>query len=87
MRSAISVNPETSALTVTSDPLPTELDGIPLQLRLVNVTINRPEFIFNPTTCNKMAIDGDVDEHAGRERACESSSFQVTNCGALKFQP
>jgi hypothetical protein len=85
-RSAISVNPETSALTVTSDPLPTELDGIPLQLRLVNVTINRPEFIFNATSCNKMAIGGTLTDTQAAS-VIDSSSYQVTNCGALKFQP
>jgi hypothetical protein len=85
-RSTITVNPETSALTVTADPLPTELDGIPLQLRLVNVTINRPEFIFNATSCNKMAIGGTLtDTQAAGVN--ESSSYQVTNCAALKFQP
>ena len=85
-RSAISVNPETSALTITSDPLPTELDGIPLQLRLVNVTVNRPEFMFNATSCNKMAIGGTLTDTQAAS-AVESSSYQVTNCGALKFQP
>jgi hypothetical protein len=85
-RSAISVNPETSALTVTSDPLPTDLDGIPLQLRLVNVTINRPEFIFNPSSCDKMAIGGTLTSTQAAS-ASESSSFQVTNCAALKFKP
>jgi hypothetical protein len=86
VRSAISVNPETSALTVTSDQLPTELDGIPLQLKLVNVTINRPEFIFNSTSCDKLAIGGTLtDTQAAGVN--ESSSYQVTNCAALKFQP
>jgi hypothetical protein len=85
-RSTIAVNPETSALTVTSDPLPTELDGIPLQLRLVNVTINRPEFMFNATSCNKMAIGGTLTDTQAAS-AVESSSYQVTNCRALKFQP
>jgi hypothetical protein len=85
-RSTISVNPETSALTVTSEPLPTILDGIPLQLRLVNVTINRPEFMFNATSCNKMGIGGTLtDTQAAAVN--ESSSYQVTNCAALKFQP
>jgi hypothetical protein len=85
-RSAISVNPVTSALTVTSDPLPTELDGITLQLRLVNVTINRPEFMFNSTSCNKMAIGGTLtDTQAAGVNT--TSSYQVTNCQALKFKP
>jgi hypothetical protein len=85
-RSAISVNPETAALTVTSDPLPTELDGIPLQLRLVNVTINRPEFTFNPTSCNKMGVGGTLTSTEAAS-ANTTSSLQVTNCQALKFKP
>jgi hypothetical protein len=86
VRSTINVNPETSALTVTSDPLPTELDGIPLQLRLVNVTINRPEFIFNSTNCDKMAIGGTLTDTQATN-AVESSSYQVTNCAGLGFEP
>jgi hypothetical protein len=86
VRSAINVNPETSALTVTADPLPTELDGIPLQLRLVNVTINRPEFTFNPSNCSKLAITGTLTSTEAASTNV-ASSFQVTNCGALKFKP
>jgi hypothetical protein len=85
-RSAISVNPETSALTVTADPLPTVLDGIPLQLRLVNVTINRPGFIFNSTSCNKLQIGATLTSTEAAT-ASGSSSYQVTNCGALTFKP
>jgi hypothetical protein len=86
-RSSISVNPETSALTVTSDPLPTELDGIPLQLRLVNVTVGTNNgFTFNPTSCEKLAIAGTLTSTEAAS-AHESSSYQVTNCAALKFKP
>jgi len=85
-RSAISVNPETSALTVTSDPLPTELDGIPLQLRLVNVTINRQGFTFNATSCDKLQVGGTLTSTQAAS-ASESSSYQVTNCGGLAFKP
>jgi hypothetical protein len=86
-RSAINVNPITSALTVTSDPLPTELDGIPLQLRLVNVTVGTNDgFTFNPTSCEKMAVGG-VLTSTQAAAAGESSSFQVTNCAALGFKP
>jgi len=85
-RSAISVNPETSALTVTADPLPTVLDGIPLQLRLVNVTINRPGFIFNSTSCDKLQVAATLTSTEAAS-ASGSSSYQVTNCGALAFKP
>ncbi len=68
VRSAISVNPETSALTVTSDPLPTILDGIPLQLRQVYVTIDRPGIHVQPDELRQARDQGDADEHA-RPRA------------------
>ena len=86
VRAAISVNPETSALTVTADPLPTILDGIPLQLRQVYVTIDRPGFTFNPTDCDKLAITATLTSTQATSTGA-SSPFQVTNCGALKFQP
>jgi hypothetical protein len=87
VRSAISINTATSALTVTSDPLPTELDGIPLQLRHVLVTVGTNNgFTFNPASCGKMQIKGLLTSVANAT-ASDSSSFQVTNCAALKFQP
>ena len=85
-RSAISVNPTTSALTVTADPLPTELDGIPLQLRLVNVTINRPEFTFNPTNCDNLAVGGTLTSTEAAS-ANRSSPLQVLDCAKLQFKP
>jgi hypothetical protein len=86
VRAAINIDPHTTALTVTSDPLPTALDGIPLQLKVVNVTIDRPGFTFNPTSCAKTAIMGTLSskESGG---AHISSSFQVTNCAGLGFKP
>jgi hypothetical protein len=86
VRAAINVDPTDSHLTVTSDPLPTELDGIPLQLQVVNVTIDRPEFTFNPTSCSKMSIGASLTSTEGAS-AGVSSPFQVTNCVGLGFKP
>jgi hypothetical protein len=85
-RSAISVNPITSALTVTADPLPTELDGIPLQLRLVNATIDRAGFTFNPTNCDNLAVAGTLTSTEAAS-ATESSPLQVLDCAKLAFKP
>jgi hypothetical protein len=86
VRAAINIDPHTAALTVTADPLPTALDGIPLQLKVVNVTVDRPGFTFNPTSCAKKAITGTLSstESGGAHVA---SSFQVTNCAGLGFKP
>ncbi len=86
VRAKVDVDPHTAQLTVTSDALPQIVSGVPVDLRLVNVTINRPGFTFNSTSCNPTSIQGTV---AGGEGAVASVSnrFQVTNCGALAFEP
>ena len=86
VRAAINVDPSNAQLLVTADPLPTVLDGIPLQLRDVNVTIDRPGFTFNPTDCNPLAVTGILSSTQGQS-AQVSSSFQVTNCAGLSFKP
>jgi hypothetical protein len=86
VRAAISVDPTTAALTVTADPLPTVLDGIPLQLRVVNVVIDRPGFTFNPTDCNPLSIAATLSSTEG-QIAQVSAPFQVTNCAGLVFKP
>ncbi len=86
VRAAISVDPSTAQLTVTADPLPTKLDGIPLQLRVVNAVIDRAGFTFNPTDCNPSSITGTLTSTQG-QTAAVSSPFQVTNCAALAFKP
>src|SRR5664280_1118057 len=52
VRAKIEIDPHTAALTITTGNIPHILDGIPLQIKHVNVNINRPGFTFNPTSCN-----------------------------------
>jgi hypothetical protein len=85
-RAQIFIDPQTAALTVKSDPLPTVLDGIPLQLKVVNVTIDRDEFMFGPTNCAKLQIAGTLSSLEGMS-APVASPFQVTNCASLSFKP
>jgi len=92
VRAKIEVNPLTTALTVTAnsgaeeDAIPTILEGIPLQIKHVNVTINRGGFIFNPTDCDKLTIGGSLTSAEGASSSLEVP-FQVTNCAALAFKP
>jgi hypothetical protein len=91
VRAKIQVNPRTAALTVTSDSegpykIPTILEGIPLQIKHVNVTVNRPGFTFNPTNCNKLEIAGNLLSAEGATQPL-SVPFQATNCAILKFTP
>jgi hypothetical protein len=86
VRAAINVDPETGAITITSDPLPQIIDGIPLRIQTLNVTVNRQAFIFNPTNCGQQQI---AVTAAGAEGAVAdpSSPFAARGCGALSFSP
>ena len=86
VRAKIDVDPTDAHLTVVSDPFPTILDGIPLELQHINVTVNRPGFVFNPTSCEPMKITGELQSTEGA-KADVSTPFQVTNCAALSFKP
>jgi hypothetical protein len=91
VRAKIDVDPENAQLTITSDnegpyKIPTILEGIPLQIQHVNVTINRPGFTFNPTNCEKLAITGTLSSTEGGSEAL-SVPFQATNCAVLAFRP
>ena len=86
VRAKIEVDPHTAALTVTTDPIPHILQGIPLQIKHVNVTIDRPGFTFNPTNCSQFKLTGSIGSVEGASSPVETP-FQTTNCATLKFAP
>lgn len=86
VRSRILIDPTDLHLTILSDQFPQIMSGIPLRLRTVNITLNRPGFILNPADCSAMTISGTVDGSAGAEAAV-SSPFRVAGCEGLPFAP
>jgi hypothetical protein len=86
VRAAIYIDPHTAQPTIVSDALPTILDGVPLQVKRINVTIDREAFMFNPTNCEPLAVTGTVTSTHGAT-APISSRFQAANCAALAFKP
>jgi hypothetical protein len=86
VRASISLDPHTARITIVSSPLPTIKEGIPLQIRSVNVTIDRPGFIFNPTSCAPLSVDGTIASVQGTSAAV-SSRFQAADCASLRFAP
>ncbi len=86
VRGKIEVDPQSAQLTITTDPLPTILDGVPADLRTINAVIDRKEFMFNPTNCNPQAFSGTATSTEGTNAAL-SSPFQVGSCRSLTFKP
>ena len=86
VRATIDVDPSTAALSITTDPLPHILDGIPLQIRTIGAVIDRSGFIFNPTNCNPLAIGATIGSLQGASSTV-SSRFQAASCASLQFKP
>jgi hypothetical protein len=98
VRSRINVNETTAAVTVTTDAgphhepggraetLPTIFKGVPVQLKAINVEVNRPEFQFNPTNCEPMSIGATLNAGEGGV-ANYTVPFQVAGCQGLPFAP
>ncbi len=86
LRARIEVDPHTAQLTIATDPLPTILDGVPLDLRTLYAIIDRPGFIFNPTDCGAFSFQGSASSVEGATTPL-STPFQVGSCQSLQFTP
>jgi hypothetical protein len=85
-RAGIYVDPETTQVTVRSDPLPQFLEGVPVTYRTIHVDVNRPSFTLNPTSCAAMSVRARVGSVAGGI-ASPSSPFRMGSCASLPFRP
>ena len=93
----LDVNPVTGEGKIdgsASDPIPHILAGIPLRVRDIQVNVDRPSFILNPTSCREMAVSaqiwgGGIDPFSILDDSPVSRAerFQAANCGALGFKP
>jgi hypothetical protein len=86
IRASVAVDPATAALTIATGELPQIIDGIPLRIRTVNVTLDRHGFILNPTNCSQLDVTGTVSSVQG-VGAKVASPFTATGCKRLPFKP
>jgi hypothetical protein len=91
VRARIEINPRTAELTVTSShsgphAIPRIIDGIPVQIKHVNVTVNRAHFALDPTSCDPETLTGVIEGSEGATSPV-SAPFQTANCSLLKFAP
>lgn len=86
VRSALELDPYTAQITVRSDPIPTELKGITIDVRSIAVKMSRPGFTLNPTNCEATSIGGSLTTTLG-QTATLINRFQVGGCRSLGFRP
>jgi len=86
VRSAVFIDRKTAQARIVSDPLPTILQGIPVQVRDVRVVVDRERFFLNPTGCREKRIRGTLTSTEG-STAHVGTRFQVGECDRLELAP
>jgi hypothetical protein len=95
VRAALNVNKETAVVNAVSDTIPDVFGGVKLDIRTIDVAINRSNFTLNPTTCREpFAIQSTIfggganpADPASWSQAKPASAFRATECKKLKFKP
>ena len=87
--STIEIDPSTAAVSVRSEPIPKFVRGVPVDLKQLQVSVERPgnaPFEFNPTSCEPHTITGSLSGYEGTNTGI-SYPFQVQACASLPFHP
>jgi hypothetical protein len=94
VRAALNVNPATAQVNAVSDPIPNVFGGVKLDVRSIDLNMNRFKFMLNPTNCAKGATAGTLNGGGANPANASnwtsyavSAAFQATNCNKLAFKP
>jgi len=86
VRAALRVNGATGQITAESDPIPSILQGIPLDVRSIDLQLDRPNFTLTGTSCDPSAFEGSALSTLG-QIAPLTSRYQLGECQGLAFKP
>jgi hypothetical protein len=93
VRAPLNLDPESGQISASAE-IPDVFGGAKLDIRSINVNLNRNRFTLNGTNCNKSATTGtisgggaDPTNAAAWYAAGVNVPFQGTNCEELDFNP
>ena len=94
VRVALNVDPETAQIHAVSDVIPDVFGGVKLDIRAIDLDIDRNQFMLNPTNCAAQATTGAING-GGADPANPATfssypvndPFQATECNKLAFKP
>lgn len=95
VRAALNINPETAEVHAVSDTIPNVFGGVKLDIRAIEVSIDRPNFTTNPTTCREpLAIKsklfgggGNPADPAQWQSTDRTDTIQFRGCKSLQYKP
>jgi len=86
VRAPVYVDPRTAQVSTTTDPIPQILQGIPLDVRSLDISLDRPDFTQTGTSCDPSAVRGSLISSLGQLTSL-GSRFQLAECTRLGFKP
>jgi len=94
VRVALFVDPVTAQVHAVSDEIPDVYGGVKLDVRSIDVNVDRKKFMHNPTNCAAQATTGFLNggganptDPAAWSSYPVSSPFKATGCNKLGFKP
>jgi hypothetical protein len=80
------LRPSDSGVDVLSPDIPNILEGIPLPLRSIEITIDREGFFLNPSGCDTRLFVASFTSYQGGSASADFPT-QATGCDQLPFSP
>lgn len=94
VRVALFIDPVTAQVHAVSDAIPDVFGGVKLDIRTIDVNVDRSKFMHNPTNCAAQATTGFLNggganpaDPAVWSSYPVNSPFQATACNKLGFKP
>ncbi|HTA96528.1 MAG TPA: hypothetical protein VK730_02665 [Solirubrobacteraceae bacterium] len=89
VRFGLHIDPYTAQVSIDptgSEPIPTIIDGIVTHVRDIRVSVDRPDFTLNPTSCEARPISSTLTSSLGQS-ATTSAPLKAEACNELAFKP
>lgn len=85
-RAAVELNDRSGRVVIVSDPLPEAIEGVQVRLRAIELSLDRPGMLRNPTGCRSARVTGTVEATSGASVPV-STDLQTFGCRKLRFRP
>lgn len=94
IRVALNVNPLTAQINAVSDTIPDVFGGVKLDIRSIDVNVDRSQFMLNPTNCEAQSTTGAINgggsnpaDPAAFSSYAVNAPYSTTGCDKLAFKP
>jgi hypothetical protein len=83
----VKLRPSDTGIDAITETVPNMLDGVPLHIRRIEITVDREDFFRNPTSCNALGLTATFQAYNGETSIVNKTLAPATNCGRLPFSP